>query len=720
MLISSSILIFSMTRFLTFVLTYKPNVSPVTLFYALWSLRTILTALISIVAVLILWIGRTHFLSWLSFLWHQRPILYLVLLFLASWYLVTLSVAVIVAVAFIVIGLAAYTFGWVLVLQYAFVTVCFIIPNHYHNVISSIVLLTISILYFLTLRFRSHRWFTAHPDIKSPPDLAGRLSYYMLIGPYSILLLCAYVATTWGCISLIDLWSEPNAPQHYPRSPIHLSHDAPHVGLALSGGGYRAAAMHAGVLDALDQLFGSTSSITHISAVSGGAIVGSFYAAGGLPADFIDVLASGQLNLERQLSNIFNAIRLPWPVVLRGHSYSLLPPLSRSDAHTNELTRVLLGDLTFERLHDLRGPALVIGTTDLISGQALGIVYNGVFRSFLPELSDSLSYGYSPRRDSNTPSDFVATSPTTFPGSERLARVVAASAALPVVFNAVNATLVIKTPIGERDQALLLADGGLWDNSALSFLLNASELDSSWYLDLVLASDAGTAFKGAASISRFAEATRALDVVYASAGTRLRMLVAQGHRVIVFAPAVFFSIHDSSPDQWHARAKQAIDEFVLPLVRSGQTCEDVFTAVASDARNNIVVKVPRSLSRPPAKETMQTLIHGACDDRSHDELAIGAVTSALAADFIECLNVFDSTSTLQEQFTTGEALALYRLGRYLVMFNRALLVAEIQNIKVRLEKSSDHSAKTDAKTDAGEVHISARKGQAQKHKKAGH
>ena len=49
------------------------------------------------------------------------------------------------------------------------------------------------------------------------------------------------------------------------------------IGLALSGGGYRAAAYHMGTLNALNKL-GILSKVDVISSVSGGSIIAAYYA----------------------------------------------------------------------------------------------------------------------------------------------------------------------------------------------------------------------------------------------------------------------------------------------------------------------------------------------------------------------------------------------------------------------------------------------------------
>jgi predicted acylesterase/phospholipase RssA len=58
-----------------------------------------------------------------------------------------------------------------------------------------------------------------------------------------------------------------------PRPPANVDLGNPRLGLALSGGGFRASAFHLGTLAALDEL-GLLSQISNLSTVSGGTIAG--------------------------------------------------------------------------------------------------------------------------------------------------------------------------------------------------------------------------------------------------------------------------------------------------------------------------------------------------------------------------------------------------------------------------------------------------------------
>src|SRR5260370_19801791 len=62
-------------------------------------------------------------------------------------------------------------------------------------------------------------------------------------------------------------------PTNAPRPPANVDLGNPRLGLALSGGGFRASAFHLGRLSALDEL-GLLPQISNLSTVSGGTIAG--------------------------------------------------------------------------------------------------------------------------------------------------------------------------------------------------------------------------------------------------------------------------------------------------------------------------------------------------------------------------------------------------------------------------------------------------------------
>jgi Patatin-like phospholipase len=98
--------------------------------------------------------------------------------------------------------------------------------------------------------------------------------------PWSALFQACWLLLCWLLVSLADLIGESGRiePHGNVVAPASVREEWKilRVGLALSGGGYRAAVMHAGVLDQLGQ-YGVP--VTNLSTVSGGSIIGAFIAA---------------------------------------------------------------------------------------------------------------------------------------------------------------------------------------------------------------------------------------------------------------------------------------------------------------------------------------------------------------------------------------------------------------------------------------------------------
>jgi hypothetical protein len=148
------------------------------------------------------------------------------------------------------------------------------------------------------------------------------------------------------------------------------------VGLALSGGGFRAALMHAGVLSGLEDL-GVVP--THISAVSGGSIIATYYALGGRPRAFVDAVKTGRFNLKRELLKLHNTIRLPLPGTIPFIGYPLsTTEFSRTDVQIALLRDTLFGRTTLQDVSRSALPRLMLCATDLHRGAAVGITPTGM------------------------------------------------------------------------------------------------------------------------------------------------------------------------------------------------------------------------------------------------------------------------------------------------------------------------------------------------------
>jgi predicted acylesterase/phospholipase RssA len=282
------------------------------------------------------------------------------------------------------------------------------------------------------------------------------------------------------------------------------------VGVALSGGGYRAALFHAGVLSALEDLRIVPSNIT---SVSGGSITAGFYAVGGSPQSILAAVQEGRLNLKRELLFAPNALRL------------LLPSFSRTDVQANLLDRVLLQGKKFSEMDQPGLPILMIAATNLPTAEAVGVTRKAAF--FLETISPSV--GATPQRAQFqypfiTPPVLPSQEAGRFPETERLADMVAASGAFPFAFQSVVRRLSISGIAGVR--TLRLADGGINDNSGVSLMLAAEQgatfglageacgLLDDWRVDLVLAADAG-AIIAEQHEPEGTDAGRAIDIILA-------------------------------------------------------------------------------------------------------------------------------------------------------------------------------------------------------------
>ncbi len=262
-------------------------------------------------------------------------------------------------------------------------------------------------------------------------------------------------------------------------------------GWALSGGGYRAALMHAGVLAELDAM---QVPVTALSTVSGGSIIGSFYAAGGAPDAFREVIANGRMKLKRDMADLHNAVRLPFPLEIPYLGVSLLPwfAFGRGDAQANLVDRVLLGHTKLSDLVDPSRPRLQMR---------------------------SPPYPAEDRADGRIPYAFDSRFHPAIDGTTRVAKLVAASGAFPGAFNAVKLRLPQSGDIPAR--SLLLAGGGIVDNWGVGLMLDryrAAAPGDPWRVDVLLVSAGGCVFQDDEDVPGPNQLRRAVDIIYETAG----------------------------------------------------------------------------------------------------------------------------------------------------------------------------------------------------------
>lgn len=222
------------------------------------------------------------------------------------------------------------------------------------------------------------------------------------------------------------------------------------IGLALSGGGFRSAAFHLGVMRELQRL-GILTRLDLLSCVSGGSIAG-----GALVASWAD--PAGALDkLDRYLKTKSIAVAS----VIGG---ALDPFSSRLDKLAETYDR----DLFFgARLSALKkGPRVYFNTTNLATGNLFFFVAGGDKAEEMGEHELGIAGA----------SDFL------------VSRAVAASSAFPPVFPPLRLDPDVYPP-GAAVEYVTLTDGGIYDNMGVNPLLRARNA-----LDYMIVSDGGKPF----------------------------------------------------------------------------------------------------------------------------------------------------------------------------------------------------------------------------------
>lgn len=436
------------------------------------------------------------------------------------------------------------------------------------------------------------------------------------------------------------------------------------ISLALSGGGYRAALLHAGVIMQLSEL---GVPITNISSVSGGSIIGSFVATGGDPADFAEAVRAGRFRLKRELTS---ALMLPrWLFPFSNYS--------RRDVHAAMLRRVLLPPEAVSQ----NGVELLVALTDLAHAASVGVMRDGYMfagpttsRFFRKASAISMD-------DLGDLADIVAISGA-FPGAFPPKRVTARLTLNPVD---------IATSSNTVDLDLILTDGGVRDNLGLNLLeavhdhaRGESSTSSTWQgfrpgrqwaQDLILVSDGGAAMQIASHVSgSLAEVMRAIDVASLETGIVRLMDTARKPPKRFFAlPALITPYPDST--------------IVLPP-RSEHADRDYFFfrpgLFADDTLSRIIELVPdRELARGVLADYRKAAVASPIDvteasvrcqsaaeaDQTSAMCSWWRLVTLVGEDVDATVSIFLSADTLRDDYSADDVDALVRLGRYLVLFD---------------------------------------------------
>lgn len=245
----------------------------------------------------------------------------------------------------------------------------------------------------------------------------------------------------------------------------------PRVGLAFSGGGFRATAFGLGALRALHDR-GVLPDVRVVSGISGGSLLTAMWAYG--PPDFGDFDTSVTELLQRSLQNEL-ARRTLTPHRTAGNIASLLAAAApgrrpRRSTRTEALVEALASrDFGARDITEVTLPGLstIISATDLSTGNAVRFGSDVSSCSPLGVIIDPVS----------------------------VADAVAASAAFPVLLPSLNRRYTFRRADGtEHTKTVLMTDGGVYDNLGLTPLLpgRSPHFTSHVYdLDYIVAVDAG-------------------------------------------------------------------------------------------------------------------------------------------------------------------------------------------------------------------------------------
>lgn len=282
-------------------------------------------------------------------------------------------------------------------------------------------------------------------------------------------------------VTRADNWTKPTTVSRRRTNPVvdvapqraQMAASRPRIGLAFSGGGFRATVFGLGALRALHDR-GVLRDVTVVSGISGGSLLTAMWAYG--PESFTDfdndvaelVTTGLQGEIARRafapravLANAASLTR-----VIAGKPFGGQRSSTRTEALVQALTARPFGR---RQLRDVTHPGLatVISATDLATGNAV---------RFGSEVSSLASIG-----------DIADLVP--------VADAVAASAAFPALLPQLNRTYTFSKRDGTQERrALLMTDGGVYDNLGLTPLLpgrSAAHTSHVYDLDYIIAVDAG-------------------------------------------------------------------------------------------------------------------------------------------------------------------------------------------------------------------------------------
>jgi predicted acylesterase/phospholipase RssA len=491
------------------------------------------------------------------------------------------------------------------------------------------------------------------------------------------------------------------------------------VGLALSGGGYRAALFHAGVLSVLER---EHIPVTRISSVSGGAIIASFYALGGSPEQFVELVRGHRFNLKREFFDFPNAVRLIGSERVPGLPYTLLPvgDFSRTNVQAGMLDRIFIG---YRFLHDSQPPGsvrLMICTTDLLSSQMIGVTDEGLVVQQIVPATQRSKFINNTGADTPDPPTFLSYGEESGYWPLSLAKLVAASGAFPGALRGLPISdLDLEKPESSRTTHRLLVDGGLGDNLGLVLLKDAHQLSqfrallderdtsrlansarswtiANWQSSLFIASDASAIPAIPEHMNFVLEATRSVDISNLAGGGdaaygRIREDVAIPPAILVSPRSILIKGIDLR--RGIDEDTDLFEEVDFPVRRaspprcglSDDCSAQVSMVTLPDSVLRFIIEGMPSVKRKDATQILKDLENrnlyqlglwravtwstGSLEDKLHD---------LVKQELWRCLVEFLRMPTLEDQPSAYTSETIFRLGQYLTYLNLPIIQREMQ------------------------------------------
>lgn len=434
------------------------------------------------------------------------------------------------------------------------------------------------------------------------------------------------------------------------------------ISLALSGGGYRAALLHAGVVIQLNEL---GVPVTNIVSVSGGSIIGAFLAAGGDPADFVKAVREGRFRLMRELTS---ALEFPrWFLPFTGYT--------RRDVQAAMLRRTLLPAQTAPG----RGPDLMIAMTDLVHVMNVGQTQEGLM------FAGPTSSRFYRRGDALEVSGFGD-----------LADTVAVSGAFPGAFPAKPISLKISRqgqPLSKGVDVLamdlVLSDGGIRDNLGLNLLEaadahqrgeNRAAVDRpalkpgpQWAQDIIIVSDGGAAMSvDPEAVGLIDEVSRAIDIASLETGIVRQINTSAGPPKRFLSLPGLIAPYPDSLTVSSLDPNKAYQRFFFFRPRNYD--QETLERIVSLAPNRTVGTAAMDEFLAAGDFPINVDVDAVCRKRELKEndkanCAWWHLVTTVGSDIENAADVFRSSGTLRDDYSPDEVSAIVRLGRYFVLLN---------------------------------------------------